>query len=85
MIKTTIIKKLSIFIVVLLFISCSKDNQIENKEILVNDHFVGLADIEAIAGGMEFPDGIGSNRKILLVSIISSFLTKNSGFMVGSL
>lgn len=57
MIKTSIIKKLSFFFVLLLFISCSKDNQIENKEILVNDHFVGLAEIEAIAGGIEFPDG----------------------------
>ncbi|MEN8228144.1 MAG: C10 family peptidase [Bacteroidota bacterium] len=63
MIKTSIIKKLSFFFVLLLFISCSKDNQIENKEILVNDHFVGLAEIEAIAGGIEFPDGNDLNLK----------------------
>lgn len=63
MIKTSIIKKLSFFIVLLLFISCSKDNQIENKEVPVNDHFVGLAEIEAIAGGVEFPEGNDSNLK----------------------
>jgi hypothetical protein len=62
-INTSIIKKLSFFIVLLLFISCTKDNQIENKDIPVNDHFVGLAEIEAIASGMEFPYGNDSNLK----------------------
>ncbi len=63
MIKTSIIKKLSFFIVILLFISCDKDDQIENKEIPASDHFVGLAEIEAIAGGIEFPDGNDSKLK----------------------
>lgn len=86
MIKTTIIKKLSFFIVLLLFISCSKDNQIENKEIPVNDHFVGMAEIEAIAGGIEFPDGNDSNLKstgpkIKSIRSIDEIRDKNGGVL----
>lgn len=63
MIKFTILKKLSFFIIALIFISCDKDNLIENKEISVTDNFVGLSEIEEIASGIQFPDGNGSNLK----------------------
>jgi len=59
-----LVNQFSLLILVFMIIcSCSKENQIEDKEIIVADNFVGLSEIEAIAGGMEFPDGIGSNLK----------------------
>ncbi len=62
MIRSTILQNLSLFILALLFVSCSKD-VIEEKELSSIDHFVELSEIEEIASGIQFPEGNSSSFK----------------------